>query len=265
MRPPPSTKARTTSAHASRATVSLPTLNVIHVPRPTTGIASPVDGIVRVGAGDDRPWASNGRITAKAVVPIPLPSSRLRVKPMAVLHAGAMTRMLLRRGDEVRWTRFDYGRFAMRRLFNVVPGLLIGATLLASSSGLASDDAWKRLEAGGRGVLVRHTITTAVVGDPPGMGLDDCATQRNLTDQGRAHARAIGAAFRSRSLKPERVLSSPWCRCIETAQLAFGGSQTEAALSNLFGRSENRDRQVEALRAVIAAHRSSGNLVLITH
>jgi phosphohistidine phosphatase SixA len=153
----------------------------------------------------------------------------------------------------------------MRRLFNVVPGLLIGATLLASSSGLASDEAWKRLEAGGRVVLVRHTITTSGVGDPPGMRLDDCATQRNLTDQGRAHARAIGAAFRSRSLKPERVLSSPWCRCIETAQLAFGGSQTEAALSNLFGRSENRDRQVEALRAVIAAHRGSGNLVLVTH
>ena len=153
----------------------------------------------------------------------------------------------------------------MRRLFNIVLGLLIGATLLASSSGLASDEVWKRLEAGGRVVLVRHTITTSGVGDPPGMRLDDCATQRNLTEQGRAHARAIGAAFRSRGLKPDRVLSSPWCRCIETAQLAFGASQTEAALSNLFGRSENRDLQVEALRAVVAAHRSSGNLVLVTH
>jgi len=153
----------------------------------------------------------------------------------------------------------------MRRLFNVVLGLLIGSTLLASSNGFASDDEWKRLEAGGRVILLRHTVTTSGVGDPPGMRLGDCATQRNLTEQGRAHARAIGAAFRSRGLKPERVLSSPWCRCIETAQLAFGGSQPETALSNLFGRSENRERQVEALRVLVAAHAGSGNLVLVTH
>jgi broad specificity phosphatase PhoE len=153
----------------------------------------------------------------------------------------------------------------MRRFLVVVLRSMVFSTLLAASIGHASDEAWRRIDAGGRVILMRHAVTTPGVGDPSGMRLDDCATQRNLTDQGRAHARAIGAAFRSRSLKPERVLSSPWCRCIETAQLAFGGSQTEAALSNLFGRSENRDRQVEALRAVIAAHRSSGNLVLVTH
>ncbi len=153
----------------------------------------------------------------------------------------------------------------MRRPFLAVLRLLIGSTLLVGSIASASDEMWKLLEAGGRVVLVRHAITTPGFGDPAGMHLDDCATQRNLTEQGRTHARAIGAAFRSRGLKPERVLSSPWCRCIETAQLAFGGSQTETALSNLFGRSENRDRQVEVLRAVVAAHRSPGNLVLVTH
>ncbi|HVE49329.1 MAG TPA: histidine phosphatase family protein [Casimicrobiaceae bacterium] len=129
----------------------------------------------------------------------------------------------------------------------------------------AADDLWKRLEAGGRIVLLRHTITTPGVGDPPGMRLDDCATQRNLSDVGRMHARAIGAAFRERKIPLERVQSSPWCRCIETAQLAFGRSEPLTPLSNLFGRPENAARQVEALRVLIGRYEGKGNLVLVTH
>ena len=73
------------------------------------------------------------------------------------------------------------------------------------------------------------------------MRLDDCATQRNLTDEGRRHAQAIGEAFRSRRIDVDRVLSSPWCRCLETARLAFGrAADVSQPLSNLFGRPENR-------------------------
>jgi broad specificity phosphatase PhoE len=146
-----------------------------------------------------------------------------------------------------------------------VVGLLVASTLLALPAAAASDDMWKLLEQGGRVILIRHAITTPGVGDPPGMRLDDCATQRNLTEQGRAHARAIGAAFRSRRIEPERVLSSPWCRCIETAQLAFGRAETSTALSNVFGRPANIERQVEAMRALVAAHKGSRNLVLVSH
>jgi len=53
-------------------------------------------------------------------------------------------------------------------------------------------------------------------GDPPGFRLDDCATQRNLTDEGRGHAKRIGEAFRAHAIPVERVLSSPWCRCVLT-------------------------------------------------
>lgn len=142
--------------------------------------------------------------------------------------------------------------------------LLIG--LAAAPTALAADDVWKALERGGRVVLMRHAITTSGVGDPPGMRLDDCATQRNLTDEGRAHARAIGAAFRERRIDVDRVLSSPWCRCIETAQLAFQRKPAVSEpLSNLFGRPENAARQVEGLRALIAGHTGKGNLVLVTH
>lgn len=114
-------------------------------------------------------------------------------------------------------------------------------------------------------VLIRHAVTTPGAGDPPGMRLDDCSTQRNLTDEGRAHARRIGEEWKKRAVPVDRVLSSPWCRCLETARLAFGKAEVAEALSNLFGRPENRERQVRELRALVEKHAGKGNLVLVTH
>jgi broad specificity phosphatase PhoE len=128
----------------------------------------------------------------------------------------------------------------------------------------ASEALWTVLKDGGQVVLIRHAITTPGVGDPDGMQLDDCRTQRNLTDEGRQHARQVGAAFRARGIPVERVLTSPWCRCIETAQLAFGKAGRSDALGNLFGRYENRERQVAQLRK-IASEAPKANLVLVTH
>ena len=128
----------------------------------------------------------------------------------------------------------------------------------------ADESLWALLEAGGQVVLIRHAITTPGVGDPQGFKLEDCATQRNLTDEGRAHAKRIGAEFRKRGIPVGRVLSSPWCRCIETAKLAFGRTdQTSTALNNLFGRQENRDRQVQEMKKLLRAEK--GNLILVTH
>jgi broad specificity phosphatase PhoE len=134
-----------------------------------------------------------------------------------------------------------------------------------SGSALADEPLWKLLESGGHVVLIRHTVTTPGAGDPPGMRLDDCSTQRNLTDEGRRHARRIGEEWRARAIPVERVLSSPWCRCLETARLAFGKAQTSEALSNLFGRQENRERQVRQMRALAGEKRGPANLVLVSH
>ena len=139
------------------------------------------------------------------------------------------------------------------------------AALALSTSALADEKLWSLLKAGGQVVLIRHTVTTPGVGDPPGMRLDDCSTQRNLTDEGRRHARRIGAEWRARGIPVERVLSSPWCRCLETARLSFGSAETSEALGNLFGRPENRERQVREMRTLVAAKRGRGNLVLVTH
>ena len=98
------------------------------------------------------------------------------------------------------------------------------------------------------------------------MRLDDCSTQRNLSDEGRRHARAVGAALRKHKVPVDHVLTSPWCRCIETARLVFGDSgEVSRTLDNLFGRHENEARQVAALRALAVEWRGKGNLFLVSH
>jgi phosphohistidine phosphatase SixA len=130
-----------------------------------------------------------------------------------------------------------------------------------ASPARAADDLWALLRDGRQVVLLRHGTTTPGVGDPPGFRLDDCATQRNLTDAGREEARRIGAAFRAQRVPVGRVLSSPWCRCLETARLAFGRAEPWPALANLFGRQDRAD----AFRAAIAEPPSDGTLVLVSH
>jgi broad specificity phosphatase PhoE len=114
-------------------------------------------------------------------------------------------------------------------------------------------------------VLLRHGTTTPGVGDPPGFRPDDCATQRNLSDEGRAESRRIGAAFRARAIPVGQVLSSPWCRCLETARLAFGRAEVWDALSNLFGNRTREAEQVAAMSARVSRRPAEGNLVLVSH
>ena len=110
----------------------------------------------------------------------------------------------------------------------------------------------QRLREGGVAVLLRHAITEPGVGDPPGFKPGECGTQRNLSAEGREQALRIGAWFASRGLVPAAVRASAWCRCIDTAQLAFGRATVWAPLSSSFGaRSahapQHRPQLVEAL------------------
>jgi len=141
--------------------------------------------------------------------------------------------------------------------------ILLFISLVVALPAWADDGLWNLLQKGGQVILIRHTVTDPGAGDPPGFRLEDCTTQRNLSEEGRAHARRIGAAFRKRQVPVARVLSSPWCRCVETAKLAFGKAEISAPLSNLFGRPENRERQVREMKSLIV--RTRGNLVLVSH
>ena len=145
--------------------------------------------------------------------------------------------------------------------------LLLALTQVAQARDDDDADAvWSALRAGGYVALVRHGLTTPGLGDPPGFKLGDCKTQRNLNAEGQDQARKLGEAFRAHNIPLERVLSSPWCRCIETARLAFDATpETSVALSNLFGRPENEAKQMADLRLLVSEFRGSGNLVLVSH
>lgn len=131
------------------------------------------------------------------------------------------------------------------------------AELAGPGAAPGSEQIWALLKGGGQVVLMRHAVTTPGVGDPAGMRLDDCSTQRNLSDAGRREARQIGLAFRARGVVVDRVLASPWCRCVETARLAFGSAEIAPALSNLF--------EVREMQALVGERHSGGNLVLVSH
>jgi phosphohistidine phosphatase SixA len=150
-----------------------------------------------------------------------------------------------------------------------LPFLVLSLTALLSvqslGAGVEGEQLWKLLQEGGQVVLIRHAITTPGAGDPPGMRLDDCATQRNLSEEGRRDARRIGDTFRSRNIPIARVLSSPWCRCLETARLAFDAAEPWLPLSNLFGRPDNRASQVREMEKLVSQRILAGNLVLISH
>lgn len=124
------------------------------------------------------------------------------------------------------------------------------------------------LQRGGYALLVRHAQTEPGIGDPPGMRLDDCGTQRNLSAAGREQARAIGAAVRSRAIPVAAVRSSQWCRCLDTARLAFGGFAPVAAwpaLNSFFDDRSAEAGRTRELRAALAAVPGTANVVWVTH
>jgi Histidine phosphatase superfamily (branch 1) len=121
-------------------------------------------------------------------------------------------------------------------------------------AGAADDDVARLLREGGALIAFRHALAPGTF-DPPGFKPGVCGTQRNLNDEGRAQARRIGEWFSARDLKPARVRSSPWCRCLDTATLAFGTAEPWAALGSPRGATESTNAQslAELRRALAAA------------
>ena len=130
---------------------------------------------------------------------------------------------------------------------------------------IASEDPWEALRSGQAFVLLRHAIAPGT-GDPPGMRIGDCSTQRNLSNEGRAQASRIGSLFRDNGIREASVHSSRWCRCLDTAELLELGPVTQQPLLNsFFGQAENGRAQTEALRQWLATRPQRLPLVLVTH
>ena len=130
----------------------------------------------------------------------------------------------------------------------------------------AEEIPWDALRKGGYVLLMRHAATEPGVGDPPQFTLGDCKTQRNLSAAGRDQAARTGQRFREAGVDIAAVLSSRWCRCMDTANIAFGSATPEPALDSFFGeRSSRNEQQTAATRARIQSFRGPGNLVMVTH
>jgi phosphohistidine phosphatase SixA len=159
------------------------------------------------------------------------------------------------------------GRFA-RVCRNLTLALLVLALspLLAFALG---ETTIALLKSGGHVILMRHAQTVSGTGDPEGFKLGDCATQRNLSEAGREDARRFGATLRQEGVIIGRVLSSPWCRCIDTAKLALPGSHVEAdaSLSSFFAVRDPAERRdaLGRMRATIAGWSGPGNLLMVSH
>lgn len=129
----------------------------------------------------------------------------------------------------------------------------------------AGDPVAGTIRAGGCAVLIRHAQTVAGVGDPPGFRVDMCSTQRNLSEDGRAQARRIGQWFQTHGLKPRAVQSSAWCRCKDTADLAFGRHIVWQALNSFFDSRDSQAAQTAQLRVALARIPAGQFEVWVTH
>jgi len=130
---------------------------------------------------------------------------------------------------------------------------------------IAPAEAVRLLRDGGYILYFRHAATDFSQNDAKMTSFEDCATQRSLTDKGRADARAIGAAIRELGIPIGKVRASPFCRTIETAELAFGRAEPAAAARGGPALPDNPDRYA-ALRRLLAAPPARGtNDVIVSH
>ena len=145
-------------------------------------------------------------------------------------------------------------------------------TALAKSPGTgitAEGDIWSRLRQADTHyyVLMRHTLAPGT-GDPANFQLNDCSTQRNLSEEGREQARRTGAAFREQNVAVQQVLSSEWCRCLDTAELMdLGPVERFPALNSFFQDRSKGPERIQQLREFMVENHDddAGVTVLVTH
>ncbi len=133
------------------------------------------------------------------------------------------------------------------------------------NSTFSSQAAFESIKRPGHFVLFRHALAPGT-GDPLDFKIGDCATQRNLSDTGREQARALGNHFRAAGIEKATVLSSQWCRCLETARLLDLGEVAELpALNSFYEAPQTRSTRLEQFQEWLQIHPLDGPTVLVTH
>ena len=112
--------------------------------------------------------------------------------------------------------------------------VLLCLAVMLLTPAAATEAGWELLREGGHVVLIRHAMSPGT-GDPANFDVNDCSTQRGLSEQGRQQADRIGTLISVRGAKTEKLLSSRYCRCLDTARFAFDDREPEifAALDPL--------------------------------
>jgi broad specificity phosphatase PhoE len=142
---------------------------------------------------------------------------------------------------------------------------IAGSALADTAAEPAAEAGWAAMAAPGAVALMRHARAPGT-GDPPGFVLGDCATQRNLDDAGRAQARATGDAFRARGIAVDRVLSSRWCRALETARLAeLGPVEPAPAFDSFFEDRAEGPARTAAAGALLRGLPPEARVLVVTH
>ena len=119
---------------------------------------------------------------------------------------------------------------------------------------------------GNKLIFIRHAYAPGS-GDPNNFNLNDCSTQRNLSNEGRQQALKIGEFFKKHEIRIEKVFSSEWCRCKETAKIAFEDYSTKKFLNSFYSSKfqKNKTKQIKELNDYVQKFKSNQNLVLVTH
>jgi broad specificity phosphatase PhoE len=158
-------------------------------------------------------------------------------------------------------------QFLTRRARSIWPAVFHCCLASLSLATAATADSFELLAHPGHVLLLRHANAPGT-GDPAGMKLSDCSSQRNLDDVGRAQARELGQRLRAAGITHARVYTSELCRCRETARLLnIGTVEALPALNSTLGRTEQqRTTQLKALRAFMEQlPRDAEPVVLVTH
>ena len=122
------------------------------------------------------------------------------------------------------------------------------------------------LQKGGNLIFIRHAYAPGN-GDPENFDINNCETQRNLSQSGRLQSKKIGNFFKENDIPIKLVISSEWCRCKETALIAFKNYETENFLNSFYSAkfAKNRKKQMKMLKDYVKSWNGDKNLVLVTH
>jgi phosphohistidine phosphatase SixA len=145
-------------------------------------------------------------------------------------------------------------------------GILTLGFFIFSNSASSNEKLINSLKEGGKLIFIRHAYAPGN-GDPENFNLKDCASQRNLSQKGIDQSKKIGLFFIKNKIKIDKILSSEWCRCKDTAKYAFNRYEIFDALNSFYDArfAKNKVGQIKDLKKYVASWGSKKNLVLVTH